>query len=109
LTFNLQLEDTNNHGFVRDLSGIFTYPIDFPVATSKILRGIYSGGWIAVSYVDSQLIQHGFVFRPPDRFESFTYPDSTLTTFEGINDRGQICGQYKDTDGVRHAFIARTR
>jgi len=105
-----QLADTGeSHGFVRDVSGNFTYPIDYPGGTSTIPRGINSSGWIVGSYVDTQLVQHGFLFRPPDRFVSYTYPDSTSTTLEGINDRAQTCGQYTDTAGVRHAFIARIR
>lgn len=102
-----QLGDTNNHCFVRDAAGNLTYPIDYPGATSTTTRGINSNGLIVGSYIDTESVQHGFVFRPPDRFVSCTYPGSTYTTFEGINDRGQICGQYKDTEGQRHAFIAR--
>ena len=104
-----ELGDTNNHGYIRDASGGFTYPIDYPGATSTILRGINSSGWIVGSYIDTQLVQHGLLFRPPNSFVSYTYPDSTFTTLEGINDRGQICGQYKDTFGQRHAFIGRLR
>lgn len=102
-----QLGDGKTHGFVRDASGNFTYPIDYPGSTSTILRGINRSGWIVGSYVDTQLVQHGFLFRSPDRFVSYTYPGSTLTSLEGINDRGQACGQYKDTAGQRHAFVAR--
>lgn len=104
-----QLGDTNNHGFVRDASENFTYPIDYPGTTSTILRGINGRGWIVGGYIDAQLVQHGFLFRPPNSFLSYTYPDSTFTTFEGINDRGLICGDYKDNEGQRHAFIGRIR
>lgn len=97
------------HGFVRDVSGNLTYPIDYPSGTYTIPRGINSSGWIAGSYVDAQLVQHGFLFRPPDAFISYTYPGSTSTSLEGINDRGQTCGQFIDTAGLQHAFIARLR
>jgi hypothetical protein len=104
-----ELGDANNHGYLRDVSGRFTFPIDYPGATSTILRGINSRGWIVGSYIDAQLVQHGFLFRPPNSYLSYTYRDSILTSIEGINDQGQICGQYKDTFGQRHAFIGRIR
>jgi hypothetical protein len=101
-----QLGDGNTYGFVRDSAGNVTF-IDYPGTTATILRGINNSGIVVGGEVDSHLVQHGFVFRPPDKFLSYTYPDSTFTTFEGVNDRNQICGQYKDADGQRHGFILR--
>lgn len=104
-----QLGSTNNRGFVRDSSGTFTFPIDYPGATSTTTRGINSDGSVVGSYIDPQAVQHGFLFRPPNSFVSYTYPASTLTSLEGINDHDQICGQYKDADGQRHGFILKLR
>lgn len=104
-----QLGDANNHGFIRDSTGNLTYPIEYPGGTSTILRGINSSGWVAGGYIDTQLVQHGMLFRSPNSFFSYTYPGSTFTTFEGTNDRGQICGYFKDKEGQRHGFIGRFR
>ncbi len=104
-----EVGDTNNHGFIRDSSGDFVFPIDYPGATSTTTRGINSDGWIVGSYLDTQSVQRGFLFQPPNSFVSFTYPDSTLTSLEGINDQAKICGQYKDAAGQRHGFILSAR
>lgn len=104
-----QLGDSVNHGFLRDASGNLTYPIDYPGAGSTIFRGLNDRGWIVGGQIDAQLVQRGFLFRPPDSFVSYTYPGSIFTTFEGINDRGLVCGDYKDSFGQRHGFIGRIR
>lgn len=104
-----QAGTTSNHGFTRDATGSFTYPVDYPGATSTTLRGINSHGWIVGSYNRADLVVHGFALFPPNTFISYDFPGSIFTTLEAVNDRGQICGQYKDVDGQRHAFIGRIR
>ena len=54
-------------------------------------------------------VTHGLFFVPPNRFFTFDYPGSILTTFNGINRDGFICGHYNDAAGVGHGIIARVR
>jgi len=54
-------------------------------------------------------VTHGLFFVPPNRFLTFDYPGSILTTFNGINRDGFICGHYNDAAGVGHGIIARVR
>ena len=107
---NYRLEtDSPLHGFLRDATGNLTYPLDFPGSTATSLRGISDRGLVVGSYTDFSSVQHGFVFKPPTTFFSFTYPGATYTTFGGINNRKVVCGDYIDVNGIRHGFIGRIR
>jgi hypothetical protein len=97
------------HGFFRGAAGELTYPIDFPGSIQTGMRGINNHRVAVGTYTDSNFVTHGFIFKPPATFLSFTYPGASYTTLGGINDRGLICGDYRDSVSIRHGFIGRIR
>ncbi len=101
--------DSTDRGFIRDSQGNLTYPIDFPGSTGTIMRGINDHGLIVGSYFDQNSKDHGFLFRPPNTFASFTYPGATRTIIGGINNHDLVCGDYVDMFNSRHSFIGKIR
>jgi hypothetical protein len=105
--------ETTTHGFFRDELGNLNFPIDFPGAlgpSGTVLRGINDRGWVVGGYFDQNSVEHGFLFRKPNSFLSFDYPDALSTRLSGINKAGLVCGSYVDSVvGARHGFIGRLR
>ena len=58
------------------------------------------GGW----YLDSSLVQHGFIIVS-GAATSIDFPGANYTVVEGMNDKGLASGQYQSSDGVIHGFI----
>jgi hypothetical protein len=105
--------ETIFHGYIRDLLGNLTFPIDYPGpvgAPGTILRAANNQGWIVGSYFDPNLKEHGFLFRNAYGFLTFNFPSANGTRLTGINKAGLICGSYVESIlNQRHGFIARIR
>jgi len=109
-TYRIGTESTS-HGFLRKASGEFIYPIDYPGSLGPfgtVVSATNNRGWLVGRYYDNDTIDHAFLFKPPNTFFSFNYPEAIGTRFNGINNRGLICGEYQDNVvGARHGFVAR--
>jgi hypothetical protein len=69
-------------------------------------------GTIVGSYIDPNVVPHGFIRTPDGRVISFDTPNAGIgpNLFQGtvpytINDFGVVAGQYEDANNVYHGFI----
>jgi len=69
---------------------------------------------IVGSYIDANLVRHGYVRQPDGTFVSFDDPDAAQlpttsvslgTAPRRINNSGAIVGLFTDAGGVRHGFV----
>jgi len=68
--------------------------------------GINDKGQIVGTYVDSNGVEHGFLYSN-GIYTTLNDPlaGSKGTVAFGINDKGQIVGYYFDSNGVEHSFL----
>lgn len=106
-----------NHGFLRAPNGtIVTF--DAPGAGSSDGQGtiipfgccLNDNGEIAGFYIDSKVVNHGFLRRPGGAMTTFDVPGSGTAGGEGtspqaINSLGTIVGYYADQLGRTRGFI----
>jgi hypothetical protein len=126
-------QDSGYHGFLRKANGTF---VSFDPPDAKVEGGYantdqYAGtiafaindaGVIAGTYVDGNLVRHGFVRAANGTFSEFDAPGagSMMTPYsspygllEGtgavaIDPAGDVAGMYLDTNLAYHAFIRYT-
>ena len=79
--------------------------IDFPGSLNSYLTGINDSGQLAGFYLDSTLVNHGFVLDH-GTFNAVDYPGGTHTFPAGMNTSGFVVGAWKDTDFNIHGFEA---
>ena len=54
-------------GFLRDVDGTLTFPIDYPGAVATALIGINDKGWMTGYYDDTEGVFHALFLQSPDR------------------------------------------
>ncbi|MBI3475595.1 MAG: hypothetical protein HY010_07665 [Acidobacteria bacterium] len=91
-----------NHGFVRDASGILV-TFDVPGSINTTPVAIDQDGHITGSYGDS-VADHGFLRQPDGNILLFDAPGSSGTYPRGISPGGLITGYYYDDFGI-HGFL----
>jgi uncharacterized membrane protein len=80
-------------------------PITFPGARVTNAVGINNSNVIVGSYLDSQDMQHGFVYSG-GKYTSLNFPGATATQALGINDNGDIVGMYQFAGNLNfHGFL----
>jgi hypothetical protein len=111
---------TSSGGFVRSPGGLFTlFNPPGTIVTSPASGPFFSagevlwapnrinmnqGGTITGSYVDANLVQHGFVRDPYGVITSFDPPRGMQTTATSINDAGIIAGSFYYDWNAQTAF-----
>jgi hypothetical protein len=79
---------------VPPLSGVFGQHGSSVLITNAKLLSMNSEGALTGSYVDTELIAHGFVRNPYGNITSFDPPRGVQTVATSINDIGVIAGSY---------------
>jgi len=104
-------DTAGEHGFLRDVDGNMTYPIDAPEAELVDLYGINDRGWMVGRAIDHvRENDHGIFFKTPQQSAMYDYPATGVdnTDFTGINGKGFICGYYREVrTGYQHSFVVR--
>jgi hypothetical protein len=96
------------HGFVRDPSGVITMIVD-PLFTDTepgfgvTPTSINTAGAIAGFYNDVRMVANGFVRDPSGVLISFDLLGNAEVS--SINDSGAITGFYKDVSNLAHGFL----
>ncbi|MGO8967758.1 MAG: hypothetical protein ACLQGN_30250 [Mycobacterium sp.] len=116
----LYIDGTNVvHGFLRSPVGEIT-TFDPPDESALYGLGCYNDcaiglndwGAITSSYLDANIVYHGFLRSPEGTFIAFDAPGADTTPGDGngtfpysINDQGAITGYYIDAKNVNHGFL----
>jgi hypothetical protein len=79
---------------VPPLSGVFGQHGSFVLIANSKLLSMNSEGSLTGSYLDTELIAHGFVRNPYGTITSFDPPRGVQTIATSINDIGVIAGSY---------------
>jgi hypothetical protein len=94
-----------NHGFAGTLDGALTI-IDVPGGDGGTYPlSVNARGQIAGTYIDSNLVRHGFLRQPDGSVDTIDPPNSIYTDNVQINDKGLITGIYQDgSSGIYYGF-----
>jgi hypothetical protein len=108
--------DSNNvhHGFLRSPMGKFT-TFDAPGAGNGSYEGtgcnsdcpisLNDSGAIMGTYIDSNLVYHGYLRTPDGKIVTVDPSGSDFTWSSGMNNWGAITGYYLDSNNVYHGFL----
>jgi len=105
-----------NHGFLRTPGGTIT---TFNAPGAGDASGSYEGtvpymigssGALVGFYVDTSLVEHGFLLTPYGTFTAIDVPGAGTGAWQGtiagsINSSGEIYGWYLDSNTVNHPFL----
>jgi hypothetical protein len=87
-------------------------PICEPFYCGTLPSAINDSGVIVGSYMDSNIVSHGFLRLPDGHFVTFDAPGGGQgaglfqgTTGYGINNLGEVAGYVEDSSNVTHGFI----
>ena len=97
---------TNAVGWLYNGSSykIFSDPLAALGQEGTITQSVNDAGLVVGYYVDSNGVDHGFVYDGTN-FTTIDPPGSTDTLLFGINNAGIITGRFFDAAGVRHGFL----
>lgn len=106
--------DANNqgYGFYSDGEGVLHYPVAVPRAKKTLFYGLNDLGYMVGGYTTGSgrnMVTHGLLFVPPNKFVTVDYTGATEVLLTGINTRGIICGYYTDSAHKTHGLLARVR
>ena len=95
---------TNAVGWLYNGAVKFRCPLPVASVEGTITQSVNDAGLVVGYYVDSNGVNHGFVYDGTD-FTTIDPPGSTDTLLFGINNAGIITGRFFDAAGVRHGFL----